>query len=316
MFDRHFITRIKLLTHPRRLVTKHEITAAILRPVDCRSAAEFSAFSAGHKNKHDARDAYEMSLLSSAEEFRFNGYCAVCNMRVGFLVDYRYSELLRSKTRKPYWRERLVCPNCGLNNRMRASVLFIKKFTRKSDVIYLTEQTTHLFHAVRELYPQVIGSEFLQDGTARGMTNRDGIRHEDATALTFKDNSLDVIASFEVLEHIPDYRRALAEFRRCLRPGGTLIMTVPFQVDLPETRVRAVAEQDGSITHLHPPEYHGDPLASDGILCFYNFGWNFLDDARDAGFSDAWLSFYWSKRLGHLGGYQFVITARKPVLMA
>ena len=48
---------------------------------------------------------------------------------------------------------------------MRASVLFIKKFARKSDVIYLTEQTTNLFRAVRELYPQAIGSEFLQDGT-------------------------------------------------------------------------------------------------------------------------------------------------------
>ena len=86
-------------------------------------------------------------------------------------------------------------------------------------------------------------------------------------------------------------------------------------MNLPETRVRAVVEKDGSILHLHPPERHGDPLDRDGILCFYNFGWSFLDDARDAGFSDMRLSFYWSKQLGHLGGYQFVITASKPAAL-
>ena len=60
------------------------------------------------------------------------------------------------------------------------------------------------------------------------MTNRDGVRHEDATALTFADNSLDVIATFEVLEHVPDYRSRPGGVPSLPPPGRhTVIMTVP-----------------------------------------------------------------------------------------
>jgi hypothetical protein len=35
---------------------------------------------------------------------------------------------------------------------------------------------------------------------------------------------------------------------------------------------------------LLEPEYHGDPLSSDGILCFYHFGWDLLEEFRRCGF--------------------------------
>jgi hypothetical protein len=87
-------------------------------------------------------------------------------------------------------------------------------------------------------------------------------------------------------------------------------------VHAPATLIRAVVEKDGSIRHLHPPEYHGDPLSKDGVLCFHNFGWSFLDDMKQVGFKDACLSFYWSRQLGYLGGYQFVIKASTPARAA
>ena len=256
--------------------------------------------------------AFEMSLLTEVLEFNVPGYCTVCDTHVKFAVDYNYSSAGQNGRRIPNWRERLLCPICGLNNRMRAAVSFLKTMSRPADLVYLTEQTGPLFRAVAALYPRSIGSEFLRDGTPRGGANAHGIRHEDVTCLTFADESFDCIGSFDVLEHVPDYRRALAEFHRCLRPGGRLLMTVPFDLSLPQTRVRAVLEQDGSIRHLLPAEYHGDPLSPGGVLCFYHFGWSFLDDLRDAGLAEANLAFFWSKQLGHLGGYQFVITAHKP----
>jgi SAM-dependent methyltransferase len=42
------------------------------------------------------------------------------------------------------------------------------------------------------------------------------------------DASFDAILCSEVLEHIPDPTLALDEFRRLLKPGGTLILTAPF----------------------------------------------------------------------------------------
>lgn len=46
-------------------------------------------------------------------------------------------------------------------------------------------------------------------------------------ALPFADHSFDVVALFDVIEHIPDERRTLAEVRRVLKPGGTAFLSVP-----------------------------------------------------------------------------------------
>ena len=47
----------------------------------------------------------------------------------------------------------------------------------------------------------------------------------DAQALTLPDRSVDTILSFETLEHLPDFSRALAEYFRVVRKN--LILTVP-----------------------------------------------------------------------------------------
>jgi ubiquinone/menaquinone biosynthesis C-methylase UbiE len=45
----------------------------------------------------------------------------------------------------------------------------------------------------------------------------------DAEALPFADESFDLVLGHAVLHHLPDLDRAFAEFRRVLRPGGTLV---------------------------------------------------------------------------------------------
>ena len=50
----------------------------------------------------------------------------------------------------------------------------------------------------------------------------------DIQALPFRAAAFDAVKATEVLEHVPDVARALAECRRVLRPGGTLVITVPF----------------------------------------------------------------------------------------
>jgi ubiquinone/menaquinone biosynthesis C-methylase UbiE len=49
----------------------------------------------------------------------------------------------------------------------------------------------------------------------------------DATHLQFPAGSFDILVSFETIEHIPEYKKALSEFHRVLKTGGILILSSP-----------------------------------------------------------------------------------------
>lgn len=47
------------------------------------------------------------------------------------------------------------------------------------------------------------------------------------TEIPLTDNSVDVVVSFETIEHITDHDRMMSEVKRVLRPNGTLIISSP-----------------------------------------------------------------------------------------
>lgn len=49
----------------------------------------------------------------------------------------------------------------------------------------------------------------------------------DARIMPFSDASMDVVLITQVLEHIPDPIAVIGEIRRILKPGGTLLLSVP-----------------------------------------------------------------------------------------
>jgi hypothetical protein len=274
---------------------------------------EYVDFGSANPTLSAERRAYEGSLLGDADCFTVPGFCAYCARTVEFRVDYQWSSPTGDTRRVPNWRESLACPRCGLNNRLRATVHVLReRLPAARQRVYLTEQGTCLFQAVERLFPHVIGSEFLRDGTTVGAMNADGIRHEDMTRLSFAGDSFDLICACDVLEHIAEFRTALQECFRCLRAGGTLLLSVPFLPDAEETLVRARVSVEGQVVRLLPPEYHFDPIDASGVLCFQQFGWDLLDTMRDIGFVDVSGEFYWSKELGYLGGAQQLFTGQKP----
>jgi SAM-dependent methyltransferase len=101
-----------------------------------------------------------------------------------------------------------------------------------------------------------------------GSVRHDGAQCEDITRMTFADESVDVLISSDVLEHVPDVAAALRESYRVLRPGGVHLFTVP-TVDKTVKRAEIVG---GDIRLLVPPEYHSDPLNPQGIIAFWTFG--------------------------------------------
>jgi SAM-dependent methyltransferase len=221
------------------------------------------------------------------------------------------------------WRERGACASCGAITRIRFAAEWISRAAMNAPkpTVYLTEQLTPLYKALRGRFPDFIGSEFVPSASERFVATQklrwytgnveESVRHEDGTALTFANESIDVIGSFDVLEHIPNYLAALSEFHRVLRTGGQVLISVPFLPASASTLVRARIKSDGSIEHLETPEYHGNPTAaSDGILCFYHFGWDLLDALRRCGFRSVALLEGWGMEAGLFGGQTGIVATK------
>jgi len=110
---------------------------------------------------------------------------------------------------------------------------------------------------------------FFRPDVAPGTRRKDGVVCEDITALTFDDESLDVIVSSDVLEHVPDPAAAFRESARVLRKGGVHVFTVPPRSG---TRRRAAVENGHTVILVEPPEYHRDPLDPAGVLVYWDYG--------------------------------------------
>ena len=257
------------------------------------------------------KGAEEAITPSDQTSFSVPGYCAVCDVRTEFLVTTDYSVSDSSGKPMPNWREQLVCPGCRMGNRVRAALNLAVGFGMGQDSqIYITEQFGSVYRWLRGHYEHVHGSEYISPQQPSGY-RRFGINHEDVQALSLQTNSVDFLLSFDVLEHIPDPRAALASFSRVLRPGGRLVLTVPFTLEKYETTVRAAMQSDGTIEHFLPIEIHGNPLDPvNGSLCFCHFGWDTLDRLNEAGFTDTRVYVYHDAALGHLG-VQSLISAVK-----
>jgi SAM-dependent methyltransferase len=165
----------------------------------------------------------------------------------------------------------------GLNSRMRFCLSIIKQYFSNDKKVYLAEHDT-LFHKILSAETRLgLTTSYYKPGAPL---------HQDLTALTYADNSFDLSLSFEDLEHIPDYKKAISELYRVTKTGGHVLLSTPFIIENDKTLVRATINKAGEITHLLEPEYHGDPVIPQGILCFYHFGWDLLDNFREAGFSN------------------------------
>jgi SAM-dependent methyltransferase len=270
-----------------------------------------------HKHWDDNAHIYERIheieenlAKQNGREFSVKGFSYPAQCEVNFLVDYLYSDNIHIN-----WRERVVCPKTKLNNRLRGVVHFLdfELHPNNTSHIYIAEQITPLYTYLKSKYKNIIGSEYLGSSFKATETDHRGLRHEDATRLSFADREFDIYLSFECFEYIPDYMKAFSESYRILKNGGTMLFTTHFAANDTKNIVRATMSADGTINHILPPEYNGDPVneSLDGILCFTHFGWEMMEQLKSVGFKDAYAITYWSDSLGYYDGGQFLFCAVK-----
>lgn len=65
-----------------------------------------------------------------------------------------------------------------------------------------------------------------------GMRSTPGVIYYDGITMPFPDDSFEHVLCSEVLEHVPDASAFMAEVARVVRPGGSLVLTVPWSARL------------------------------------------------------------------------------------
>ena len=211
------------------------------------------------------------------------GVCTVCGGAGGF-EDFNPDNP----------RESGRCVDCGSFNRQRqmARILRLSLGLRPMGPVALPQglrahntESNGVLHALLSAHPGYSASEYWGPAFTPGQVV-EGIRHEDLQNLSFEDESLDLLMSSDVLEHMPSPYDAHAEIFRVLKPGGRHIFTVPYHTgDTDDVRAKL---EGGQVVHLAEPAYHGDPVRpEEGILVWTVFGAQMLDKLRALGFHAA-----------------------------
>ncbi len=266
------------------------------------------------------------------------GRCSVCGADSVFVFnswvipDDQFSDVENPAVPLAYRRrESLFCRSCCSSLRVRriadllmelygdgarsfAEMVQLDKF-RRLDVAEINRigsmGSLHTFLAQlpRLAFSEYKGNEHL--GEVIGES-----RNEDMCKLTYPDESFDLVLSSDTLEHVPDFREALRQTRRVLRPGGRHVFTVPIVASRAFTYSRAQIGGDGQPIHLMPPLYHGRgtglyryiPVGGD-LLTFTEFGRDLTDYIREAGFEPEFLHDADAK---DATGASMVFSARAP----
>lgn len=166
----------------------------------------------------------------------------------------------------PYHSEMAACPSCDSIARDRYLYWCWTERSPYDRSARVLETSPRL----DDRYRKVMGSRVKYLASDYDESAHKGTVKLDLQNIELPDESLDVILTPHVLEHVPDTEKSLAEVYRVLAPGGSVFLEIP----LPQGVTAPPTE----------PEYHGD-----NTLVYWRFGWDLTDKLTAAGFETATL---------------------------
>lgn len=164
------------------------------------------------------------------------GYCPCCDTKVPHWASGRYMERLDKCDPGRYERVRqdVLCPVCGALPRHRILAWWLSQrsgLVRGRRVLYFAPEDSMLRWMRRNGVSVTTADLFAKADLAL-----------DIQDTGMEAGSFDVVVCNHVLEHVDDWRRALAEVRRVLASGGILICSFPIDPTY------ATVDEDASVT--------------------------------------------------------------------
>jgi SAM-dependent methyltransferase len=126
----------------------------------------------------------------------------------------------------------ILCPACLSTARERLIMaLFKNEFTLTGKYILHLSPEKILYE-----YLKINNTVITADIEPLLYKNIDAhIKQQDATRLSYSNDSFDVVIGNHIMEHIPEDTKAIAEIYRILKPGGRAILQVPYSTAIPDT---------------------------------------------------------------------------------
>ena len=171
------------------------------------------------------------------------GWCACCR------AETRFEET------GVWLRDQYLCVRCQSIPRFRAINLTLDKYFPGWEQLELHESSP-CNDFIRRYNTHYSSSYFFED-VPLGSEER-GTRCENLERLTYPDNTFDLFVTQDVLEHVFNPDRAVAEIMRVVKPGGAHVFTAPKHKGLRLTAPRAALEQ-GEIRYLLDPRVSRQP---------------------------------------------------------
>jgi SAM-dependent methyltransferase len=187
------------------------------------------------------------------------GYCPVCNSQTIFVeMDVWLRDYYRCLKCNSIPRERAL---------MRAIDLFLPKWT--SMKIHESSPSAKTSKYMGRKCKDYSYSQYFPNIDSGAYHN--GTRCENLEKLTFEDGSFDLFITQDVLEHVNRPDKVFSEIARVLNSNGAHVFTVPLYKELEKSRPRIKIE-NGKISYLFEPVYHGNPIDSKGSLVTWDYG--------------------------------------------
>lgn len=158
--------------------------------------------------------------------------CNICNSNVRLMkpAGIKHEIFEKNIILEAGYRENCTCPVCNAKDRIRMVYYYIENYT---DIF--TSKNCILHFAPEYLLKQKIKknnqAEYYDGDIKKGRASY----IIDMTDIKFPENMFDYIICNQVLEHIPDEKKAINELKRVIKTDGKIIITVPICISNEET---------------------------------------------------------------------------------
>ncbi len=230
------------------------------------------------------------------------GFCPCCETPQTFRTD------------SDWFRDTLLCPNCGSVVRERALALVLKEILPNWNELSIHESSPSprgLSERMAREAPHYMASHYFPRDPFGTMVN--GFHNQDLENQTFDNESFHLVITLDVMEHVFHPEKVYAEIYRTLKRAGYYLHTFPIRKYLVAARAPlATRNCDGSVRHLTAtPEYHGNPIDEKGALVTCDYGYDISKQIAQWAPFDVRILRFWDETHGIIGDYTEVVICRK-----